>query len=192
MRISPFEIAFQNHSNSWGYELQNAPILPLNIFLRRDEKSWRENVSKLGSFSLEKFGFSQSDFSFEWEFEWFLRQFSSVKTFSQQNFPWIHVKMWSILDEDESLPKERIWFYNNECVASCPSESFQDSATPCADCNGNCLECSGTDTFCTSCDTGGAVPWLYNNVCYGSCPSGSYQVSGTACASKRNNLDLGW
>ena len=110
------------------------------------------------------------------------------------------------------------YLYQATCVASCPSGSFQDTATTCMSCNTGCSLCSSS-TICSSCLTGFYLSGsqclscnpscfscsgglanncfscnnpnlLYQTTCVASCPSGSFQDTGATCMSCNTGCSL--
>ena len=69
------------------------------------------------------------------------------------------------------------FLYNNYCYTSCPVQTYNNTATTCANCNNLCYTCSGSSTNCSVCDINGTnKAYLYtnNNTCVSSCANGFF------------------
>ena len=66
--------------------------------------------------------------------------------------------------------------YNNECISSCPTETYLDSANYyCRPCNFTCATCSGgNDDECETCDP--SYPFYTEDTrCVSDCASNEYK-----------------
>ena len=79
--------------------------------------------------------------------------------------------------------------YENDCIASCPTNYFPDPDTgECKRCESPCKECSGSKNKCTVCYD--AKPYLQKDLdtCVATCPTG-YIVASGWCVSVLNQTD---
>lgn len=68
------------------------------------------------------------------------------------------------------------FLYQNYCYNPCPVQTYNNTATTCANCYNLCYTCSGTSTNCSVCDINGTVAYLHvtNNTCVTSCGNGFF------------------
>lgn len=64
-------------------------------------------------------------------------------------------------------------FYNNTCLAECPSSTY-DNSSICVDCDKSCFTCSLSADNCTSCS--GNLSYIFNFNCYAKCPETTYTL----------------
>ena len=76
-----------------------------------------------------------------------------------------------------SATNGKFHFTNKNCIALCPSDTFDDNNV-CKNCHTTCATCSGgsENNKCDTCSIGGATPYYYTDfrTCLTSCPTGSY------------------
>ena len=75
-------------------------------------------------------------------------------------------------------------FYQNKCLAACPTGTYSDTSKLCQNCDSSCYTCNGgLATNCSACNTTGTSKYFIagNNTCMSACPTGYYADTSFNC-----------